>query len=120
MEMLQDAQTNEEVIFNTLPKILTTICRPVEKKWLGWRDIKLDGELIRETVDNFYKNMPITIAYPIGVFFFNHFQNSTQGTPISLVEEATKLVQEMTEEMSAARKAIVSQNVGDGWHSLTI
>ena len=62
MEMLQDAQTNEEVIFNNLPKILTTICRPVEKKWLGWRDIKLDGELIRETVDNFYKNMPITIA----------------------------------------------------------
>ena len=114
MEMLQDAQTNEEVIFNNLPKILTTICRPVEKKWLGWRDIKLDGELIRETVDNFYKNMPITIAYPIGVFFYTHLQTSTQDTKISLVEEATKIVKEMTEEMRAERKEIVSQNAGDG------
>ena len=69
MELLQDAANNEDVIFNNLHKILTTICRPVEKKRFKWQNVKIDGEVIRHTADNFYKNMPITIAYPIGVFF---------------------------------------------------
>ncbi len=69
MEILQNAKDNEEVIFNNLHYILTTICRPVEKKFFRWRDIKVDGELLRKTSDNFLTNMPITIAYPIGVFF---------------------------------------------------
>jgi len=114
MEMLQDAQRNEEVIYTNMPKILTTICRPVEKKWFGWRDIKMDGDLIRETVDNFYKNMPITIAYPIGIFFYNHLPTSTQDTRISLVKEATKIVEEIRKEMIAEKKEKALRSVGDG------
>jgi hypothetical protein len=103
MEILQKAANNEEVIFENLHNILTTICRPVEKKWLRWREIDVDGEVLRKTADNFFKNMPITIAYPIGVFFYNHFQSLTQDIRISLMEKATKMMKEASQEMDLVR-----------------
>ena len=109
MELLQDASTNEDVIFNNLHKILTTICRPVERKYLRWHDVDINGEVIRETSENFYKNMPITIAYPIGVFFYAHFRNSTQDTRISLIQKAAKTMKE-------AKKEIASLGTGAGGH----
>ncbi len=69
MEILQNAKEDEEAIFNNLHHILTTICRPVKKTLFGWKHIKVDSEILRKTADNFLNNMPMTIAYPIGVFF---------------------------------------------------
>jgi len=103
MELLQDAANNEEVIFNNLHKILTTICRPVERKHLRWRDVEMNGEVIRETAENFYKNMPITIAYPIGVFFYHHLANSTQDIKTFLIQKAQKKVNQAKQEMKAMR-----------------
>ena len=74
MEILQQAGDNEDVLFNNLHKILTAICRPVYKTMFGFKSVDIDGESIRQTADNFYKNMPITIAYPIGVFFINAYR----------------------------------------------
>ena len=99
MEILQKAANNEEVIYENLHHVLTTICRPVEKKWLRWLEIEVDGELLRKTADNFFNNMPITIAYPIGVFFYNHFQSLTQDIRISLMEKATEMMKEASQEM---------------------
>ena len=103
MEILQKASKNEEIVFENLHHILTTICRPVEKKWLRWRYIDVDGEVLRKTADNFFNNMPITIAYPIGVFFYNHFQSLTQDIRISLMEKATKMMKEASQEMDLVR-----------------
>jgi hypothetical protein len=103
MEILQKAANNEEVIYENLHHVLTTICRPVEKKWLRWREIDVDGEVLRKTADNFFKNMPITIAYPIGVFFYNHFQTLTQDIRISLMEKATEMMKEASQEMDLVR-----------------
>ena len=103
MEILQKAANNEEVIYENLHHVLTTICRPVEKKWLRWREIDVDGEVLRKTADNFFKNMPITIAYPIGVFFYNHFQSLTQDIRISLMEKATKMMKEASQEMDLVK-----------------
>lgn len=69
MEILQNSKDDEEAIFNNLHHILTTICRPVKKTIFGWKHIKVDSEILRKTADNFLNNMPMTIAYPIGVFF---------------------------------------------------
>jgi len=99
MELLQDAATNEDVIFNNLHKILTTICRPVERKYLRWHDVDINGEVIRETSENFYKNMPITIAYPIGVFFYHHLGNSTQDIKTYLIQKATQKIKQVKQEM---------------------
>ncbi len=103
MEILQKAANNEEVIYENLHHVLTTICRPVEKKWLRWREIDVDGEVLRKTADNFFNNMPITIAYPIGVFFYNHFQSLTQDIRISLMEKATEMMKEASQEMDLVR-----------------
>ena len=103
MEILQKASKNEEIVFENLHHILTTICRPVEKKWLRWRYIDIDGEILRKTADNFFNNMPITIAYPIGVFFYNHFQSLTQDIRISLIQKAVEMTRQATEEKDLVR-----------------
>ena len=111
MELMQNIGENEEIIYTSLPKLLTIVCRPVKRKFgLFWIDKKVDGEMIRNTVDNFHKNMPITIAYPIGVFFCHHWGNSMKATQISLIQKATK-------EIKKARKEIVSVKTGVGGQS---
>ena len=105
MELLQNAANNEEVIFNNLHKILTTICRPVEKKRFRWQNVKIDGEVVRETADNFLKNMPITIAYPIGVFFYNHLQTLMEDTKTYLIQKASQSVKEAKKEIQDFQNA---------------
>ena len=107
MEILQNAKDDEEAIFNNLHHILTTICRPIEKKFLRWKDIKLDGELLRETQENFFNNMPMTIAYPIGVFFYTHSEDLTKAIKTCLMQEAEKMTKEAREELDLV-------NAGDG------
>ena len=97
MEMLQKAADNEEIIYSNLHRILTTICRPVKKVNNKFKDIDVTGELIRETADNFYKNMPITIAYPIGVFFYRHLPTLMETTKTSLIRNATKEIKKATQ-----------------------
>jgi hypothetical protein len=92
MEILQKANNNEEVIYENLHKILTIICRPVYKTMFGYKDAEVDGELIKQTADNFFNNMPITIAYPIGVFFYNHLPTLTETIKTSLMEVANKKI----------------------------
>lgn len=100
MEILQQAGDNEDVLFNNLHKILTVICRPVYKTMFGFKTMDIDGEKIRETADNFYKNMPITIAYPIGVFFYLRYPNLTRVIKTSLMEEAKKQIKEVKTDLA--------------------
>ena len=99
MELLQKANGNEDVIFDNLHKILTVICRPVYKTMFGFKSVEVDGEMIRQNADNFYKNMPITIAYPIGVFFYQRYPNLTQVIKTSLMEEANKKIKEVKTDL---------------------
>ena len=50
-----------------------------------------------------FNNMPITIAYPIGVFFYNHFQSLTVDIRTSLIRKASKIVREVKEEMASTK-----------------
>jgi len=99
MEILQNAKDDQEAIFNNLHHILTTICRPVKKTVFGWKHIKVDSELLRETSDNFLNNMPITIAYPIGVFFYSHSEYLTKIIETSLTDLAKKMTKEAKVEL---------------------
>ena len=100
MEILQQAGDNEDVLFNNLHKILTAICRPVYKTMFGFKSMDIDGESIRQTADNFYKNMPITIAYPIGVFFYQRLPNLTEVIKTSLMAEANKKIEEVKADLA--------------------
>lgn len=107
MEILQNAKDDEEAIFNNLHHILTTICRPVKKTIFGWKHIKVDSEILRKTADNFLNNMPMTIAYPIGVFFYTHSEDLTKAIKTCLIQEAEKMTNEAKQEMDLV-------NDGDG------
>ena len=103
MEILQNAKDDQEAIFNNLHHILTTICRPVKKTIFGWKHIKVDGEILRKTADNFLNNMPITIAYPIGVFFYSHSEDLTKAIKTSLMDQAKKMTREAKKELDLLR-----------------
>ena len=107
MEILQNSKDDEEAIFNNLHHILTTICRPVKKTLFGCKHIKVDSEILRKTADNFLNNMPMTIAYPIGVFFYTHSEDLTKAIKTCLMQEAEKMTKEAREELDLV-------NAGDG------
>lgn len=100
MEILQKAGDNEDVLFNNLHQILTVICRPIYKTLFGFKNVKMDGELIRETANNFYNNMPITIAYPIGVFFWERYPILTETIKTSLMSESEKIIKEVKTDLA--------------------
>ena len=94
MDILQGAKNNEELVFQNLHKILTIICRPVYKTMFGFKDAEVDDDVLRQTADNFYKNMPITIAYPIGVFFYQRYPHLMETIKTSLMQTANKKIKE--------------------------
>tara|TARA_R100000951_G_C2626925_1_gene176308 strand:- start:337 stop:981 length:645 start_codon:yes stop_codon:yes gene_type:complete len=100
MEIMEKAKDNEEVIFDNLHTILTTVCRPVKRKLFSFKKINVDAKLIRETSKNFFDNMPITVAYPISVFFFNHLEGLTKAIKTCLMEEVETIKRQVTNEMS--------------------
>ena len=106
MEILQNAKEDEEAIFNNLHHILTTICRPVKKTLFGWKHIKVDSEILRKTADNFLNNMPMTIAYPIGVFFYTHSEDLTKAIKTCLMEGAKKMTKEAKQELDLVRDGV--------------
>ncbi len=106
MEILQNSKEDEEAIFNNLHHILTTICRPVKKTIFGWKHIKVDSEILRKTADNFLNNMPMTIAYPIGVFFYTHSEDLTKAIKTCLMEGAKKMTKEAKQELDLVRDGV--------------
>ncbi len=70
----------------------------------GYKDVKVDDELIRETSKNFYNNMPITIAYPIAVFFW-------ERSPI-LTEKKTSLMTEANKKIKEVKMGLEADGVG--------
>lgn len=100
MEIMQKAGNSEDALFNNLHQILTVICRPVYKTMFGYKDVKVDGELIRETSKNFYNNMPITIAYPIAVFFWERSPILTETIKTSLMSESEKIIKEVKTDLA--------------------
>jgi hypothetical protein len=51
--------------------------------------------------------MPMTIAYPIGVFFYTHSEDLTKAIKTCLMQEAEKMTKEAREELALV-------NDGDG------
>ena len=114
MEIMQKSTDNDEAIFDNLHKLLTTICRPIQKKYgLFWKPIKMDGEMIRKTSNNFYQNMSIADAYPVIVFFCSHYPELMKVIKTSLNERAEGLIEEVKKELT---QEIALQKHGDGGH----
>jgi hypothetical protein len=110
MEIMQKASDNEEIIYENLHKIFTIICRPVKKTILGIKEIKVTSEDVRNNADNFFNNMSISIAYPIAVFFCNHYPDLIKVIKTSLIQMAQK--NKKTAEMMLKKEGLMSHGVG--------
>ena len=107
MEILEKAKNNPEIIYDNIHNLLTVICKPLTKKWWGFKNKQITNNLVKETSSNFYKNMPITIAYPITVFFYQNLTTLTQTIKTFMELEYKRLMKE-------ANKEVVTRTVGGG------
>jgi len=114
MEIMEKANNNENILFENLHKILTIICRPVERRFgFYWRSSKVTNDLIRETANNFYTDMSIADAYPIAVFFCSRYPNLMEIIKTSLNKKADKMIKKVKTEMRINKDL---ETIGVGGH----
>ena len=81
-----------------LHQVMALFCYPCN--WLGQR---------RKKPENFAEqllDLPITVCYPIAVFFYQNFNNSLEAIQDYLLTKMEKTIMELKEE--------VTQSIGDG------
>ena len=101
---LKDSQNDPEYVYNNLHEILASISIPVEKKRLGWKHLEIEPSYYKDTAEAFYKHLPMSIAYPIGVFFYNLSQSlmkSIQDYSNQKLTEAEKMKMEVMRDFLA-------------------
>lgn len=82
-----------------LHKVMALFCYPCN--WLGQRKPKDNEKLAEELLD-----LPITVCYPIAVFFYQNYNNSLEAIQDYLMKQMEKQITELTAE--------VIQSIGDG------
>ncbi len=101
----------KEEINGKLNWILTTILQPCT--WYG-AEKKRDVKLISNLAERF-DELPMTVAYPIAVFFCQLLLNLNESTEIYLVHEAERETEKLIKTLM---KETSLQNSGDGSISL--
>jgi len=81
-----------------LHKVMALFCYPCN--WLGRRKKK------PENFDEQLLDLPITVCYPVAVFFYHSFNNSLEAIQDYLMNQMEKQITELTRE--------VTQSIGDG------
>lgn len=85
---------------------LFNMCKPVKLTVKGWKPYEFKQHEVSERIEHF-KDMPISVAYPIAVFFLNLSRNLTESMPDYLSEQMMK----MTSKLDEIKADLVS---GDG------
>lgn len=108
MDILEKAKDNPEMIYDNMHNLLTVICKPIKKRWWGYKVKPITNKVVQDTAKNFYENMPITDAQPIAVFFY-------QNLPSLMKTIRTFMLQMAETEMKKTRKILKKQKtVGVG------
>lgn len=81
-----------------LHKVMALFCYPCD--WFGRKKKK------PENLDEILLDLPITVCYPIAVFFYQNYNNSLEAIQDYLMKEMEKQITELTSE--------VTQAIGDG------
>ena len=68
MERLKELQRDPETVEKNLHLIMAVVCHPTKWSWKKFKYVKAENDLLN-TAELFYNDMPISIAYPISVFF---------------------------------------------------
>jgi hypothetical protein len=83
---------------NKLHEVMALFCYPCN--WLGQRKKK------PENFSEILLDLPITICYPVAVFFYQNYNNSLEAIQNYLMKQMEKQIQELTAE--------ATQHIGDG------
>ena len=90
---------------NNLHKIMATLYLPAKKTWYGKLVVeKYNGRTQKERSDEFYRYMPISVAYPAALFFYQVSKDLTTNIETYFINKAV-------EEMKAAAKLLREQSV---------
>lgn len=98
---------------NNLHKIMATLYLPAKKTWYGKLVVeKYNGKTQKERADEFYRFMPVSVAYPAALFFYQVSNGLTTNIETYFISKAVQ-------EMKAAAKLLQGQsgsstNVGGG------
>lgn len=98
---LKDTNGNPDATIDMLHQILTSISIPVSKGKLGWNKLEIEPTYYQDTAKEFYDHLPMSIAYPIGVFFYNLSQSlmtAIQDYSNKKLTEAEKIKKEVMED----------------------
>lgn len=89
---------------NNLHKIMATLYLPAKKTWYGKLVVeKYNGRTQKERSDEFYRYMPISVAYPAALFFYQVSKDLTTNIETYFINKAV-------EEMKAAAKLLQEQS----------
>lgn len=95
---LKGAENDPEHVYNNLHSIIASITIPVQKGKLGWKQMNIDPSYFQDTGELFYHHLPMSVAYPIGVFFYNLSKSLMISTKDYLNKNLTE-AQKMKEEV---------------------
>jgi hypothetical protein len=101
---LSSLTENPDSIMDNLPSLLCLFCSPHKKKWFKLKPIELDFKTKREIL----KRTPVTIAYPLAVFFCKVLENLIIDIAPFLKEKLKKAQKEF--EIMKAH----SESIGNG------
>jgi hypothetical protein len=115
---LKNASDDPEIVYNQLHEILASISVPVEKVKKKYKRIAIEPSYYKKVAQDFYHHLPMSIAYPIGVFFWNLSDSLTKIIQDSL---KSKLAEKMTEaeEIQAEVMRDFLKDGDGGLHSIT-
>ena len=99
MDILEKAKDNPEVVYNNMHNLLTVICKPIHKTWWGYKMKPITSQVVQDTAQNFYENMPITDAQPIAVFFYRNLPILTKTIKTFMVQMAERETKKAEKEL---------------------
>ena len=77
------------------------LAKPIKATWLGWKQFDFENHEVSERLEEF-KQMPISVAYPIAVFFLSLSKDLINGSQDYLktsLEKMNKALSETKEDL---------------------
>lgn len=104
-------------ITERLHEILAIFIHPMERRYFMWFPVPYSGLKHRDTADEIKEHLPMSVAYPIALFFCLLYENSIKGIEDYFIQQSQKemlkakmiLLKELKKQK---KKTILANGVG--------
>jgi len=100
---LKDVDSDPNVIYSIIHNILASISYPIIENKGKYERQEIDSSYFSDTSKLFYEKLPVSIAYPLGVFFCNLSQDLMpiiQGYSKRKLTKANSIMEEVQKDIS--------------------